>query len=131
MGQSLLTKSHWEVGEKILNFIELFYDCTCTLSGVYYPTSPMMLHHIIEIASHLSNYENDDLLREIVVPMKSKFLKYWRNIPMLYSFAFILDPRAKMRGFNSGVQVTNDACQGQDSKLLVQEKSHSKLCHSR
>jgi len=30
--------------------------------------------------------------------MKLKFLKYWENIPLLYSFAFILDPRAKMRG---------------------------------
>ena len=25
--------------------------------------------------------------------------KYWRDIPLLYSFAFILDPRAKMEGF--------------------------------
>jgi hypothetical protein len=32
--------------------------------------------------------------------MKTKFLKYWRDIPLLYSFAFILDPRAKLRGFN-------------------------------
>jgi hypothetical protein len=32
--------------------------------------------------------------------MKTKFLKYWRQIPILYSFAFILDPRAKMRGFH-------------------------------
>jgi hypothetical protein len=29
--------------------------------------------------------------------MKLKFLKYWENIPLLYSFAFILDPRAKKR----------------------------------
>jgi hypothetical protein len=33
--------------------------------------------------------------------MKSKFLKYWKNIPMLYVFAFILDPRAKLRGFSN------------------------------
>jgi hypothetical protein len=31
--------------------------------------------------------------------MKLKFLKYWENIPLLYSYAFILDPRAKMIGF--------------------------------
>ena len=30
--------------------------------------------------------------------MKIKFLKYWQHIPLLYLFAFILDPRAKMRG---------------------------------
>jgi hypothetical protein len=31
--------------------------------------------------------------------MPHKFFKYWSDIPLLYSFAFILDPRAKMRGF--------------------------------
>jgi hypothetical protein len=36
--------------------------------------------------------------------MKSKFLKYWREIPILYAFAFILDPRAKMRGFHKVLQ---------------------------
>jgi hypothetical protein len=31
--------------------------------------------------------------------MKLKFLKYWEKIPLIYSYAFILDPRAKMKGF--------------------------------
>jgi hypothetical protein len=31
--------------------------------------------------------------------MIDKYNKYWRNIPLLYSFAFILDFRAKMKGF--------------------------------
>jgi hypothetical protein len=59
-----------------------------------------MLHHILKIARHLTAFENDRLLRDVVVPMKIKFLKYWRNIPILYCFAFVLDPRAKMRGFD-------------------------------
>lgn len=52
-GQPLLTKSHWVIAEKILLFLEMFYDSTVALSGVYYLTSPLMLHHIIEIAGHL------------------------------------------------------------------------------
>jgi hypothetical protein len=73
---------------------------SCVLSGVYYPTSSLMMYHIILIAKHLSSYENDCLLGNVVLPMKTKFLKYWRDIPLLYSFAFILDPRAKLRGLN-------------------------------
>jgi len=46
----------------------------------------------------LHESENDQNLIDVVYPMKLKFLKYWENIPLLYSFAFILDPRAKMRG---------------------------------
>ena len=37
-------------------------------------------------------------IRSVVQPMIDKY-KYLRDIPLLYSFAFILDPRAKMNGF--------------------------------
>jgi hypothetical protein len=96
----LLSDDHCYVAEKIMVFLELFYDSTCVLSGVYYPTSSLMMHHIIQIAKHLNSYEHDILLANVVFPMKTKFLKYWKDIPLLYSFAFILNPKAKLRGFN-------------------------------
>jgi hypothetical protein len=80
-------------------FLELFYDTSVVLSGVYYPTAPLVLHHILDIAEHLHNAERNQNFRMIAIPMKLKFLKYWENIPLLYSYAFILDPRAKMKGF--------------------------------
>ncbi|CAO2176026.1 unnamed protein product [Urochloa humidicola] len=102
-GQPLLTDHHWYAAEKLLEFLEQFYDSTVVLSGVYYPTSPLVLHHVLDIAEHLNTFESDPDFeadfRRIVAPMKNKFLEYWSNIPMLYSFAFILDPRAKMQGF--------------------------------
>jgi hypothetical protein len=104
-GLPLLTDNHWYVADKVLAFLELFYDSTVALSGVYYPTSSLMLHHILDIAKHLNAYENDELLRNVVVPMKDKFLKYWRKIPLLYAFAFILDPRAKMKGFHNALRL--------------------------
>jgi hypothetical protein len=64
-----------------------------------------MMHVIIEITDHLNQFENDSLLRDFIIPMKSKFLKYWLNIPLLYSFAFILDPRAKLTSFSSALHV--------------------------
>jgi hypothetical protein len=45
--------------KKIFEFLEQFYDSTVVVSGVYYPTSPLILHHVLEIASHLNNYKND------------------------------------------------------------------------
>ncbi|WVZ90206.1 hypothetical protein U9M48_036529 [Paspalum notatum var. saurae] len=99
--RDLLTRAHWYVAERILEFLERFYDSTVVMSGVYYPTSSLMLHHIIHMHRHMSMYENDNLLRPAVVEMKDKFLKYWSEIPLLYSFAFILDPRAKLRGFHN------------------------------
>ena len=87
------------MAEKVLKFLELFYDSTVALSGVYYPTSPLMIHYLVKIAMHLKNYANDNQIRPVVQPMIDKYNKYWRDIPLLYSFAFILDPRAKMKGF--------------------------------
>jgi hypothetical protein len=49
----------------------------------------LMMHVIIEIADYLNQFKNDSMLRDVIVLMKIKFLKYWLNIPMLYSFAFI------------------------------------------
>jgi hypothetical protein len=99
-GSPLLTDNHWYITDKLLSFLELFYDSTVALSGLYYPTSPLMLHHILKIGRHLNAFENDHLFRQPVIPMKTKLLKYRREIPILYAFAFILDPRAKMRGFH-------------------------------
>lgn len=99
-GQPLLTLDHWYVAKKILEFLELFYESIVANFGVVYPTAPLMLHRVLLITQHLSKYENDRLLRDVVIPMKTKFLKYCQNIPMLYAFAFVLDPRDKMKGFN-------------------------------
>jgi hypothetical protein len=105
---TLLTPDHWYVAEHILQFREQFYLSTVSLSGIYYPTAPLMMHVIIETVDHLNQFENDSLLRDVIVPMKIKFLKYWLNIPLLYSFAFILDPKAKLIEFNSALQVLSE-----------------------
>jgi len=99
-GELLLTEEHCIVAEKVFKFLELFYDATVALSSVYYPISPLMLHYLVKIAIHLKNYANDIYLRNVVQPMVDKYNKYWRDIPLLYSFVFILDPRAKMKGFS-------------------------------
>ena len=66
------------------------------------------MHHILAIATHLKEYENDLILRDAVVDMKTKYLKYWREIPILYAIAFILDPRAKLSGFGNVLSLLSD-----------------------
>ena len=83
----LLTDDHWAMAEKVLKFFELFYDATVALSGVYYATSPLMIHYLVKIAMHLKNYANDNHIRPVVQHMIDKYNKYWRDIPLLYSFA--------------------------------------------
>jgi hypothetical protein len=47
------------------------------------------------ICKHFKAYKNDALLKPVV----TRYIKYWKDIPMLYSFAFILDPRGKLKCF--------------------------------
>jgi hypothetical protein len=98
-GSPLLTAETWHILEVMNQFFQLFYESTVALSGVYYPTSPLMVHHILDIAQHLQQYENDPILHQAIAAMKEKYLKYWSQIPLLYAFAFILDPRGKLDGF--------------------------------
>ena len=66
-GQPLLSDDHWVVAEKMMEFLEMFYESTVVLSGVYYPTSPLMLHHILEIVGHLHSNDTDPLLIHVLV----------------------------------------------------------------
>jgi hypothetical protein len=75
-GSTLLTASHWYIADKILEFLKVFYDSTITFSGVYYPTSPLILHHLLDIITHLHESSKDQNLFSIVYPMKLKYLKY-------------------------------------------------------
>ena len=75
-GSTLLTARHWYIAEKILEFLEIFYESKIILSGVYYPTSPFILHHLLDIASHLHASKKDQNLIVVVYPMKLRFLKY-------------------------------------------------------
>jgi hypothetical protein len=50
-------------------------------------------------------------------------LKYWLNITLLYSFAFILDPRAKLTSFNSAMQILSELLNHDSSTYYNKVKS--------
>ena len=129
--KNLLTSDHWYIVEHVLEFLELFYLSTISLSGVYYPTSPLMMHAVIEIAAHLNRFENDSKLRPVIVPMKSKFQKYWENIPLVYSFAFILDPRAKLTNFNNALHVLSDSLHLDYSSYSIEVKTQLSILYAK
>ena len=64
------------------------------------PPPPLRLEHPITFTEPFL-----DWLLDLWVPMKDKFLQYWCDIPMLYYFAFILEPRAKLKGFTNVLRV--------------------------
>jgi hypothetical protein len=69
-GGTLLTQDHWYVAEHILQFLEQFYLSTISLSGIYHPTAPLVMHVIIEIVDNLNQFGNDSLLKDVIIHMK-------------------------------------------------------------
>ena len=61
----LLKDLDWHIANKYLEFLKVFYDSTCILSGVYYPTSPLTIHQLYEMTDLFHIYRDDDF--------------FWRN----------------------------------------------------
>ncbi|KAK3204623.1 hypothetical protein Dsin_018669 [Dipteronia sinensis] len=72
-----LTPDDWYVAKIFVEFLQVFYNATVTLSGVYYPKSSQAIHQIVEMSDMLNTYREDDLLGDAVVAMETKFKKYW------------------------------------------------------
>ncbi len=104
-GASLLTDEIWMVLEHLNSFLEVFYEATLSASTIYEPTSCSVIQSIYLIAQQLRAHDNDIILHDAVSHMKAKYLKYWKDIPYLFSFAFMLDPRAKSPGLCNLLQL--------------------------
>jgi hypothetical protein len=65
------------------------------------------------------------------MPMKSKFLKYWEKIPLLYSYAFILDPKSKLTNFKNALHVLYDSLQLDYSSNTIDVKTQLSIVYAK
>ncbi|XP_021775207.1 zinc finger BED domain-containing protein RICESLEEPER 3-like [Chenopodium quinoa] len=88
------------------DFLEPFYDITNLFSGSEYPTSNLYVANICRIESLLvaASKGDDPKLKEMTDLMRCKFDKYWSDYSVLLSFAAILDPRFKLKFFETSFQ---------------------------
>ena len=104
--QILIFDSDWQIAEYFFKFLEVFYNATELLSGVYYPTAHLALHQLFNISETFSYYRDTELFKNIVNLMENKFKNYWSGCPMLYALATILDPRCGVDGTESLMTAT-------------------------
>nr|GLL16918.1 zinc finger BED domain-containing protein RICESLEEPER 2-like [Ipomoea trifida] len=89
----------WSKIEHVLSILEVFYEATQVISGTTYPTSNVFLG-VVWRAKHVLNeneFHHEELIRDMIEKMKTKFDKYWGDCNLLMSIGAILDPRYKMR----------------------------------
>jgi len=104
----VLTEDDWNIVSCFRDFLLTFYAATNVLSGVYYPTSCLVIDYIWLIAETFSKHRYDDLLCTVISPMEQKFLKYFEQISHIYCFATIFDPRKKLDGLQTALEGIGD-----------------------
>ncbi|GJR82019.1 zinc finger BED domain-containing protein RICESLEEPER 2-like protein [Tanacetum coccineum] len=90
---------YWVMIEMLNPLLEVFQNATVILSGVYYPTSPLVLQQIFFISCKLSDLELEGgLLSCMVKPMKKKLRKYFENMPPIITCSAALNPCFNVSG---------------------------------
>ena len=96
--------SEWNVCRDLLNLLKVFYDCTNTFSRVYSPSVHLFILEAGNIIGTILNVRSNPFLQICVNDMVRKWLKYYREIPMIYNIAWILDPRNKLEGLKDHLE---------------------------
>lgn len=87
-----ITNEDWLVIETLLQLLEVFHTSTVKLSGVYYPTSPLVLPELLNITNILKDFKQMMFWEPLILIMQEKFLKYFQDMPHIFSCAAALNP---------------------------------------
>ena len=89
-----ITENDWKVAEIIRDFLHIFDKSTKLFCGVYYPTYCLVI--LVNICVIFNFYNDIVFFLPALAIMRTKFDKYWEDIPILYGITIIIDPRFKL-----------------------------------
>ena len=82
----------------------MFYDATNTFSRVYTLSVHLFILEAGNIIDTFLNVRMNPVMQISINDMVQKWLKYYRDIPMIYRIAWMLDPRNKLAGLEDHLQ---------------------------
>lgn len=109
----------WKIAQLVSGFLQNFYSSTKMLSGVYYPTSSLVISCLIDIHASFAAYSEFSVFKDALTEMKAKFDKYWEEFPTVFCFATIMDPRFKLFAIGEWLKMIGIDQLTIDSKLLA------------
>ncbi|GJY91012.1 zinc finger BED domain-containing protein RICESLEEPER 2-like protein [Tanacetum coccineum] len=117
---------NWIVIESLCPLLEVFSNATKFLSGVYYPTSPLVLQQIYFISCKLTEYElNGGIFRSMVKPMKAKLKKYFEKMTPIITCAAALNPCFNVHGVELLIEDISANLEFFDDSHATKEKNGS------
>ena len=93
-----LTPADWNIAFEYMHFLKVFYAATCACSGVYYPTSSIVLNNLYNISLKIYEYRCKTNFVDAIKVMEIKFKKYFEDMPKIFILAACMDPRIKLEG---------------------------------
>ena len=119
----MISDEHWELCAQIRDSLEAFYSSTLFFSGIYYPTSNEALMKLFKITLQFNRFRDHFLLSNTIRNIEEKFNKYWKEAPMTFSLAIVLDPRLKLSGVQFFIDGINKNMNYIDSNVFSNIKA--------
>ena len=96
----ILTDQDWDRLNELTMFLQVFKEATTILSGVYYPTSPLVLKQIYAMTEKLYDLKSSPsrMFRKMVKIIKKKFIKYFASLPLVFTCSAALNPCLNVGG---------------------------------
>ncbi|KAK1272218.1 hypothetical protein QJS04_geneDACA020942 [Acorus gramineus] len=112
----------WQISKVFVQFLSIFYDASIACSGVYYPTSNLILRQLFNISCAFKEYRDYSILQQSIILMEQKFKKYFEDIPMLFCLAAVMDITIKLDTVKTIISRISDEMENFD--LLQWWKAH-------
>ena len=98
-GKNPVSDYDWDLMEEFVEMLKVFKQSTTFLSGVYYPTSPLLLNELWLMSAQLERFEQRSEIFVLVTrPMRQKLVKYFKEMPPLFTCAAALNPCINVTG---------------------------------
>ncbi|GJW79374.1 zinc finger BED domain-containing protein RICESLEEPER 2 [Tanacetum coccineum] len=115
----------WVIIQSLTQLLEVFNNATEILSGVYYPTSPLVLQQIFFMSTALSEYELEGgILSSMIKPMKKKLRKYFQHMPSIITCAAALNPCFNVNGVDYLIESISRDLEFFDDTFASKSKSY-------
>jgi len=128
---SKFSDEKWNIIAKLTDLLEVFKTATTLLSGIYYPTSPLVLNQVYLMAQKIQDFEYEGpIFEEVGKAMVGKLLKYFDEIPLVFTCAAALNPTLNVGGVETlieSIAFAFNLTEGNPNFVTIQQK-HFKDC---